>query len=93
MRIQRQRLERILSLRAEIDDNFGMGYPQQSQLSKTIQGHALLIFFPYFRNNVSRFESFESFVWCQLPAVFWNFLKAIYRYMINVLTNNCGLLP
>ena len=41
-----------------------------------VQGYAMLIFLPQFRNNVSLFES----VICLLPAKLWNSLEARMLY-------------
>ena len=58
-RIQRQRLECILPLRTEIDDNleYIWGYPQVIAIIKKVQGYAMLIVLPQSRTNVSLFES------------------------------------
>ena len=48
------------------------GSLKYSQLLKKVLGHAMLIFFPQFRTNVSLFES----VSCLVPAKLWNYLEA-----------------
>ena len=52
------------------------GTPKQCQLLKKFQGHAMLIFLPQFRTNVSLFEC----VICSVPAKLWNFLEARMLY-------------
>ena len=49
---------------------------KQSQLLKNVQGHAMLIFLPQLRTNVSLVESVIRLV----PAKLWNFLKARMLY-------------
>ena len=49
---------------------------KQSQLLKKVQGHAMLIFLPQLRTNVSLVESVIRLV----PAKLWNFLEARMLY-------------
>ena len=52
------------------------GTLKQSQLLKKVQGHAMLIFLPECRTNVSLFE----YVICVVRAKLWKFLEARMLY-------------
>ena len=52
------------------------GTLKQSRLFKKVQGHAMLVFLPHFRTNVSLFES----VICSVTGKLWNFLEARMLY-------------